>query len=209
MYCEKCHSLIEDDETICPICGYDNQTEANVLEETREINLNPKATKYIEDKKKIKKISLLVIILFLIIGICLYIIKDIHHPNNPATQVKEETLELDKEYTLNNLKLSYSSQLFGSSKSTIFYKNNNAYNIFLKEISLEEYNNLQENNFKYEKVLGNISTKFYSHDNIEEYIFSTNNQNYLLTLNYDKSDSEFFETIKKEMLRIVSSLTIS
>lgn len=62
MYCNKCHTIIPNDETKCPKCGYINEKEE--LEETKEIDLEEviktESKKQIEinpvnDNKKKKK----------------------------------------------------------------------------------------------------------------------------------------------------------
>ena len=128
MYCRKCHTLVPDEELICKNCGFDNSTQEDILEETKEIVLNPKVIKAKEDKRKVKKISLLIIVLFIITGVCFYIINDSKHDETTKIETnQDDTINYDKEFNFNNLKMNYPSSLFGASKNTIFYKSNNAF----------------------------------------------------------------------------------
>ena len=79
MYCRKCHTLVPDEELICKNCGFDNSTQEDILEETKESVLNPKVVNAKEVKRKVKKISLLIIVIFIITVVCFNIINDSKH----------------------------------------------------------------------------------------------------------------------------------
>ncbi len=207
MYCRKCHTLVPDEELICKNCGFDNSTQEDILEETKEIVLNPKVVKAKEDKRKVKKISLLIIVLFIITGVCFYIINDSKHDETTKIETnQDDSINYDKEFHFNNLKMNYPSSLFGASKNTIFYKNNNAFNIEIEAISLDEYNNL-EINFVNSSKIGSIDTKTTAADNNYKHIFTDNTNYYLLTVNYLENDTLESIKIQLELSKIINSLT--
>ena len=102
--------------------------------------------------------------------------------------------------------MNYPSSLFGASKNTIFYKNNNAFNIEIEAISLDEYNNL-EINFVNSSKIGSIDTKTTAADNNYQHIFTDNTNYYLLTVNYLENDTLESIKIQLELSKIINSLT--
>lgn len=207
MYCKKCHTLISDDESICRTCGYDNSQEENVLEETKEIALNPKIIKAKEDKKRIKAIIILLLVLLVVGFIVFYIVNDYKKPSEQSSgQTAEEKEDLDKEFIFENIAVTYPSKSFGASKSTIFYKSNNAYSIEFKAISNSEYENYANNDFKNAEKLGDVSTLTYATQNTYQHIFNVNDAYYLLIVNYDEQETLENTKIQVEMLKIINTL---
>lgn len=210
MYCKNCHTLMPDGEIICNTCGYDNSNNGDILEETKEINLTPGIIKKNTNKKQIRNIILLVIIALVIGGATYYIINDsksIEESKQEQKEVNEEVL--DKEFIFDNFKLTYPSSLFGASKSTIFYKNNNAYNIEIKDISLDEFNNYINDNFKDDSKLGTTSTFTYAEENKYYHIFEAMDNYYMITVNYLVDGSLESTKAQLELTRIINSLIIS
>lgn len=207
MYCKKCHTLISDDEVICSSCGYDNSQEENILEETKEIILNPKIIKAKEDKMRIKAIIILLLVLLVIGFIVFYILNDYKKSDEPVLeQTTEEKEDLDNEFLFENIAVNYPSKTFGASKSTIFYKSNNAYSIEFKTISINEYENYANSNFKNAEKLGDVSTLTYAVQNTYQHIFNVNDAYYLLIINYDEQETLENTKIQVEMLRIINTL---
>lgn len=207
MYCKKCHTLIPDDEIICSSCGYDNSQEENILEETKEIILNPKIIKAKEDKMRIKTIIVLLLVLLVIGFIVFYIVNDYKKSNEQhLEQTTEEKEDLDNEFLFENIAVNYPSKTFGASKSTIFYKSNNAYSIEFKTISSNEFENYANNNFKNTEKLGDVSTLTYATQNTYQHIFNVNDTFYSLTVKYDEQETLENTKIQVEMLRIINTL---
>lgn len=205
MYCKNCHTLIPDGEVICPECEFDNSQKSDILEETKEIHLNPNCEKVKEKKVRVKKIFILIASLLIIGLVVLYMINDSKSLEESKSRVKENiNINLDSEFTLEMLKIKYPASSFGASKSTIFYKNNNAYNIEINLISEDTYNTLANNNARDSKI-GEIITKTYSEDRKEHHIFSYNNVHYLITINYDSEDSNESSNIKNILSKIINS----
>lgn len=208
MYCKNCHTLMPDGEIICNNCGYDNTLDEDVLEETKEIDLNPRAFKQIENKKKISKIIAILLIIIIVASASFYIINDSKSIEKSKHEQKETNNEvLDKTFSLNELKLTYPSSLFGASKSTIFYKNNNAYNIEIKEISSNEYYSMKDDGFNNTATLGNISTFTKDYDEKYEHIIENNEKYYIITVNYLMNDTLESTKAQLEMTRIINSIS--
>ncbi len=209
MYCKKCHTLIPDNDVICESCGYDNSQVENVLEETKEIILNPKIVKAKEDKKRIKYIFALLLIVLITGFIVFYVVNDYKKSNKqPLENTMEEKEDLAKEFLFDKVIVNYPSKTFGASKSTIFYKSNNAYSIEFKTILASEYEAYINSDFKNEEKLGNINTFTYSQDNTTKYTFNALNNYYLLIVNYDEKETLENTKIQVEMLKIINSLHI-
>ena len=120
----------------------------------------------------------------------------------------EEKEDLAKEFLFDKVIVNYPSKTFGASKSTIFYKSNNAYSIEFKTILASEYEAYINSDFKNEEKLGNINTFTYSQDNTIKYTFNALNNYYLLIVNYDAKETLENTKIQVEMLKIINSLHI-
>lgn len=208
MYCKNCHNILKDDELICPNCGYDNTALDNTLEETKEIMLDQKlVNKPIKNTLTIKVIIILLLLVTLFV-IAIYIIKDsksIDNENNePST--KEITNILDKEFKFKDLKMNYPSNDFGTSKNTIFYKNNNAFNIEVSSLEENEYNDIINSNELLESKLGNINTLTYAEENSYYHVFNYNNNYYLITVNYIITETVEGTSIQLEIAKILNTL---
>lgn len=207
MYCKNCHTLMPDGEVICEVCGYDNSNESDELEETREIQLDAKKEKTKEDIKKIKKGLIILFILLIVGGVSFYIINDSKSIDESKQDYNETSAEeFDKKFTLNNLVLSYPSSLFGASKSTIFYKNNNAYNIEIQEISEDTYNKMRNEEFKDQATIGNIITYTHAGDKNYEHILENTNKFYSIVVNYIVDETLESTKTQMEMTRIINSI---
>lgn len=210
MYCKKCHTLIPDGDVICQECGFDNSLELDVLEETKEMYLNPKFTKAKENKVRIKKIILLIGVILVASLVVFYIINDSKSLEESKPQVTEDSrVSFDTEFTLDSIRMKYPSSTFGASKSTIFYKNNNAYNIEIKTISLSEYNKLINNNEINDSNIGSISTKAYAEDNKYHHIFNASTSYYEITVNFVLAETLESTKIQLELAQILNSMYLS
>lgn len=208
MYCKNCHTLMPEGEIICENCGYDNSMNEDILEETKEIDLNPRAFKQTENKKKITKVIAVLLIIIIIFSAAFYIINDSKSIEKSKQEKQETSSEvLDKTFNLNGLKLTYPSSLFGASKSTIFYKNNNAYNIEIKEITLSDYNSMKDGGFNNTATLGSITTFTKDSDEKIEHIIENNEKYYIITVNYLMNDTLENTKAQLEMTRIINSIS--
>lgn len=206
MYCKKCLKLIPDGKIICPKCGCDNSKDESVLEETKEINLNPNIIKRKNEKRKIRSTILMIIIILISGGVSFYIINDSKGIEKSKQQYNEtSTEELDKIFNLNNINLKYPSSLFGASKSTIFYKNNNAYNIEIKELSENEFLN-KKDIFINEAKLGTINTLVHEDEKKYEHIFDKNGAYFSIAVNYSIEETLESTKVQLEMTKIINSL---
>lgn len=202
MYCKNCNSLIENNESICPNCNYDN---SNIVSNESEL-------KEIIDVKKINNknplLPITIMFLFLFTGIvCIYIIKDTKASSNktiPATTT-EASIILNNEFVLSDISLKYPDS-FGTSANTIFYKNNNDYNIVIKNINELEYNELINSNETLNSTLGNIDTLTFANDYTYSHIFSYKDMYYNITVNYIVKETLENTKIQLEMAKIINSL---
>lgn len=207
MYCKNCHTLMPDGVVICEVCGYDNSNDGDKLEETREIKLDAKEEKTKEDIKKIKTVLIILFILLIVGGVSFYIINDSKSIEESKQEYNEtSTEELDKTFTLDKLAMTYPSSLFGATKSSIFYKNNNAYNIEIQEISMDVFNKMRNEDFKDEALLGNIKTYTYASDKKYEHIFENVDKYYSIVVNYNMDETLESTKIQLEMTRIINSI---
>lgn len=207
MYCKKCNTLMEDGKFVCDVCGYDNSEVTDTLEETKEININPPKFKLEENKTKVKKSIIILLIILIIGGASFYIINDSKSIDESIQKsTKNKDLDNDKTFTLNKINFSYPSSLFGASKSTIFYKDNNAYNIEIKEISMDEYTKKINNEFKDESSLNNIKTNTSATEKKYEHILAYQDSYYSIVVNYLLDETLESTKIQLEMTKIINSI---
>lgn len=206
MYCKKCNILIEKDTSICPNCNFNNDEN---LDETTEIFLNRvtnEANNVIVKEKKHK--TVLVLLIFLVIGISLfYIIKDSKAINDVSDiTTTQQIIILNKKFKLKNIVINYSDLNFGASTNTIFYKNNNDYNINISLIDENEYNEILNTSELLDSKLGSMETKTYASDNSYSHIFNYLDEYYLITVNYPATSDEENVNIQNEMSKIINTL---
>lgn len=206
MYCKKCNTLIEKDTSICPNCNFNNDQN---LDETTEIFLDrvtKEANQVVVKEKKYR--TVLVLLMFLVIGISLfYIIKDskaINDVNNITTT--QQIIILNKKFKFKNIIVNYSDLNFGTSSNTIFYKNNNEYNINISIIDENEYNEILNTNELLDSKLGSFDTKTYASDNSYSHIFNYLDEYYLITINYPSDIKDEYAMIQSEMSKIINTL---
>ena len=207
MYCKKCHNLIPENEKICPKCGFDNDHE---LDETKEIYIDQVLAKN-NNINKAKSKSVVIALLFILIVsvISIYVVKDskaIDSTNTTSKTTTEVPLILDKEFNFKDIKMRYPSNIFGTSRNTIFYKTNNAFNIEVKLLEENEYNDIINSSELLDSKLGNIETKTYASSNSYSHIFTYLENYYLITVNYVIDETLESTKIQLEIAKIINTL---
>lgn len=198
MYCKRCKTLIDDNTLICPKCKYDNLLDKTSSFEFKNINDI--------EKKKIKKkqITIILLIFVLLISVILiYIIKDNKSIINNIDQTQE--IQFINNFIFENLVFNY-PDTFGTSKNTIFYKNNNEYYININIIDELEYNDIINSNDVSESKLGNFDTITYANDSSYTHILNYNNIYYEITVNYLANENLENTKTQLEMSKIINSI---
>lgn len=207
MYCKGCNSLLEENNSVCPKCGLDNDT---VLEETTEIYLN-NITDPRKNNNKRNKFAVTLCLFFalsiLVIGI--YIFKDstkAEIKDNSTTTTTEKVNEKIKTFKFGSLRLQYPKDTYGTSTNTIFLKDDNSINIVCNNVSYEEYNTYITTNEVLDDSLGEIPTKTFANDVSYYHIFTVKDKYYLIEINHKGLETS--EETKLELSKIIKSLTI-
>lgn len=204
MYCKKCNTILKSNEITCPNCNFDNTNNYNNSNDLENIANST------YNNQKTKSIMPIILLLFLLsFGItCLYLIKDTkaHTPIMIPTTTTEALLQTN-EFIFENIILKY-PDTFGSSKNTIFYKNNTAINISIKNIDATEYNNILNGNDCLDSKIGTINAKTYAGDNFYSYIFIYQNLYYDITINYINDTTIYTEDLGKTISKIINSIEI-
>lgn len=205
MYCKKCKTLLKDNETTCPNCLFDNVENIDTTKELENIS-----TSVNKSKNQSPNILPIIILLFLLsIGIvCIYLIKDSKASDDKILTEVPTTLKITKKkFKFNKLVFNYTDN-FGTSKNTIFYKNNTAININFKNITNEEYNNIINANECLDYKLGTIDTKTYAGDNFYSYVFIYQDEFYEITVNYVNDITIYNESMQLEISQILKSIQL-
>lgn len=207
MYCKGCNSLLEENNSVCPKCGLDNNT---VMEETTEIYLNkisdPRKTK---NKKNTLTIVVCLFFLLSILVIGIYIFKDSTKAkinDNTTTTTTEKPNENIKTFKFGSLRFKYPKDSYDTSTNTIFLKSDNSINIVISNVTFEEYNTYTTTNEVLDDYLGDIPTKTFAGETNYYHIFAVNDQYYLIEVNHKGLETS--EEIKLELSSIIKSLTI-
>ena len=207
MYCKGCNSLLEENNSVCPKCGLDNNA---VMEETTEIYLNKISNPRDNNNKKNKLTIVLCLFLSLsVLVIGIYIFKDSSKAkiNNTTTaKTTEKVNEKIKTFKFDSIRLKYPKDTYGTSTNTIFLKDDNSINIVLNKITFEEYNTYITTNEVLDDYLGEITTKTFASENSYYHIFTVKDNYYLIEVNH--KGLETTEEIKLELSKIIKSLTI-
>lgn len=202
MYCKGCNALLNENDSICPKCGLDNN---RILDETTEIYLdkisNPKEH---GNRKSNMPIVIILVFILAIAIIILYIFKDSENNvrNDVPTTSTTITAQLST-FKFDNLRLKYDNERYGTSTNTIFLKENNNINIVLKSITIDDYNLLINSNEILDDKLGDIETKTFASENSYSHVFLESEHYYLIQVNYTNIDNE---NIQLELSRIIESL---
>ena len=207
MYCKGCNSLLEENNSICPKCGLDNNA---ILEETTEIYLN-KISDPRKSKNKKNTLTIVMCLFFalslLVIGI--YVFKDTTKAkinNNTTTTTTEIINESIKTFKFDLLRFKYPKDTYGTSANTIFLKSDNSINIVINNVTFEDYNAYITTNEVLDDYLGDIPTKTFAGETNYYHVFAVNDKYYLIEVNHKGLETS--EEIKLELSNIIKSLTI-
>lgn len=207
MYCKGCNSLLEENNSICPKCGLDNN---EVTEETTEIYL----TNITDPRKNNNKKNKPVIIICLFFALCIliigiYIFKDstkAEIKNESTTTTTQNVKENNKTFKFGAIRLKYPKDTYGTSTNTIFLKDDNSINISVSNVSLDEYNTYVTANDCLDDYLGDIPTKTFANDTSYYHVFAVKDKYYLIEVNHKGLETS--EELKLELSKIIKSLTI-
>lgn len=193
MYCKKCHKLLNENETKCPKCLYDNDLTND------DFKIHSKKKKQLKLRQLFLGFAILLILPIMLIVI--------HIKSNDTT--KNETNNIDStvmnKFTFGSLQMSYDSTLFGTSASTIFFKTNNAFNIEIKAIDETTYNNSINENM-IDKDINGITTKNWDEENVIKYLISVNNEFFIINVNYIEKSTMESTKIQLELAKIINSI---
>lgn len=202
MYCQKCNKLLDDNNLICPHCGYDNQENSkNKLKESDLI------------KKKRPYAFILLIFLLCALAITLLVILIIHENKNKDTNYYDETTtyitseSFNNEFTYKNISLKYPDN-WGSSTGTVFYKDYAKINITFRTITENDYKELLDVNECLDYSFNTFKAKTYASDNAYAYIFEFSDTYYLITVNYTNDSSIFTAKVQNEISEIISTISV-
>lgn len=197
MYCHKCNRLLSDDNLVCTKCGFDNNT-------IKSHKLKESETK--EPTKINPKIAFLGILI--LIGLCFLLSMIIFRkPNNEEIQYTETTTEkvvLNNELKYKELTINYPDS-WGSSKTTIFYRDLPKINITFHEITETEYNELQGLHDCLKHSFNDFEGLTFAEDNSYGYIFTLNGIYYKIIVNYENRNN-YNETVQNEISKIIDSI---
>lgn len=207
MYCKKCHQLLENGNTICPNCNFDNSKDENTL---LQISSKVKTNKQKNNKQPTIFIIIIIITISLVLILNSFITNtrakyesNITSPSNITTTIEKYNI-----FQYDNIKLSYPNT-FGSTTSTIFYKDNSNINITFNKINDEEYNNIiNSNEILDAKLNTNIETKTYATDTSYGYLLNINNIKYNIIVNFIKDKTIYTEDIQSSISKILNSIVI-
>ena len=203
MYCKKCKNLLPENVTLCSNCKFDN-----FLDLKSSITFSSKNV--VNSKRHSSGFSVVVLFIFLCIGVILFYSVNATKAYNVDYIKQHNTINFGLEtyeYVFDDLKFTYNER-FGSSKNTIFYKNNTDININIKTISDIDYSNYVNSNDCIDSVIKGINTKTFAGDNFYSYVFFHNSKYYEVRINYIDNSSLFNKDIQSELIKILNSVEI-
>lgn len=196
MYCHKCNRLLRDDNLVCTKCGFDNNTiKSHKLKETE-----------IKESNKINPKTIFIGIL-LLFGLCILLSIIIFRKPDEEIQYSEavtEKVSLTNELKYKELTINY-PDTWGSSKTTIFYRDLPKINITFHEITEKEYNELIGLNDCLKHSFKEFEGLTYAEDNSYAYLFTLNSIYYKVIINYENNNS-YNETVQNEISQIIDSI---
>lgn len=201
MYCQKCNRLLEDNNLICPQCGYDNSK-----------NTKKRLTETIDKPKKRPTLFFFIIFFLCLLVVFLIIVLIKYENKNKLNNNIEETTTIStnetykNDFTYKDIKLRY-PDTWGSSTGTVFYKEYAKINITFRNITETEYNELLDVNDCLDYNFSTFKAKTYASDNAYAYTFKINETYYLVTVNYTKDASIFTAKVQNEISEILTTIT--
>ncbi|HQC83325.1 MAG TPA: hypothetical protein PLB45_00420 [Bacilli bacterium] len=212
MYCKKCHEILTNESSICASCGFDNHNEYD-QENTAVIDLAKINAEL--NKKEVKKKHPIVHALFGLIIISTFITLSIFIKSTKANVIEETTTSTTTTtdvptyatFTYNNLTMQY-PDTFGSTASTIFYKDYTSINIEVSSITAETYNELLSTNDCLKSTLGSYSSDTYANDSSYGYLISYQGAYYKLVVNYVSNKTIYNESVQTNIQKILNSIKL-
>lgn len=205
MYCKKCHHILEMGSSICPNCHYDNSIDNN--DNLNSFNDNSKKN---NNKNEIIKITLTIALIFVLALILNYLLTltKTNDNNQITTTQSYTTIEELHKYSFESLSVYYPDN-FGSTNSTIFYKNNSNINITFSVITDDEYSAIVNSNEVLDATLNsNINVKTYANDNSYGYLLDYNNIKYNIIVNYVSDKTIYTEEVQTSIGKILNSIEL-
>ena len=194
MYCKKCHHILEMGSSICPNCHYDNS-----------INENDNLNNFNDDYKKNNKKSEIIKIT---LTIALLTLTKANDNNETITTQSYTSIEELHKYSFESLSVYYPDS-FGSTNSTIFYKDNSNINITFSIITDDEYSAIINSNEVLDATLNsNINVKTYANNNSYGYLLDYNNSKYNIVINYVNDKTIYTEEVQTSIGKILNSIEL-